>query len=279
MIAVPGGYEAVAYDQRRHIDFWSDTGSWRQAAERMYPQDYGAGDDGSICGGPGVTVAGVLLPGSQHATFIVCGGFTGDGSGWDVVFTEGSDDWRYLVLRSRKLVPLVPAQHMRMAYFCRHALPAVRLRPLSTQVSLTLRSRAPSRSCRIGDGRVLNLRSPATAASRLVLCQRLLPRCGGYLQYLRATGRMARRFDRLASRPQPAGVLTLKWRSQLSLKLSVGTSRTILPEARRDVGRLSMLLPTPRSSSRSLHDKALATLPRQPGILPASRPAMAVGSI
>jgi hypothetical protein len=42
---------------------------------------------------------------AQDATYIVCGPFSGDGSGWDVVFTKGTDGWRYLVPHNRKLAP------------------------------------------------------------------------------------------------------------------------------------------------------------------------------
>src|SRR4030081_1772093 len=90
MVAVPGGYEAALYDQYGHISFWRDVGSWQAEGRLMYPRDLGEGTNKAICGAPGVAVTGSLLPGAQHAAYIVCGQFSGDGSGWDVIFTQGS---------------------------------------------------------------------------------------------------------------------------------------------------------------------------------------------
>jgi hypothetical protein len=104
VLPVPGGYEAVTYDQHGHIDFWDYAGLWRLVAKQNYPRSLGVGD-ANICGKPGIVVTGALLHGARHATYIVCGQFSGDGSGWDVVFTRTADGWRYVMPRGRDLVP------------------------------------------------------------------------------------------------------------------------------------------------------------------------------
>jgi len=106
IVVVPGGYEAASCDQRGDIDFWSDFGSWREVAKSKYPLDDDALGDSAICGGRDVTVRGARLDDAEHATFIVCGAFSGDGSGWDVVFTEGPDGWRYLTPDEGGLMPV-----------------------------------------------------------------------------------------------------------------------------------------------------------------------------
>lgn len=50
-------------------------------------------------------IKGALLAESRHATYIVCGLLSGDGSGWNMIFADGADGWRYLVPHGRELTP------------------------------------------------------------------------------------------------------------------------------------------------------------------------------
>lgn len=89
LVAVPGGYEAATYDQRGHIRFWFDPLSslrWRQVGTSRYPYV-------PQIGPPGAQSDGRLLRNMRHATFIITGQFTGDGSGNAVAFTTGPRGW------------------------------------------------------------------------------------------------------------------------------------------------------------------------------------------
>ncbi|HET6877032.1 MAG TPA: hypothetical protein VFH38_05850 [Jatrophihabitans sp.] len=89
LVAVPGGYEAASYDQLGNLRFWreaSDSGTWTQVGASSYPYV-------PALGPPHARVRGALLSGMQHATFIVYGVFTGDGSGNAVAFTTGANGW------------------------------------------------------------------------------------------------------------------------------------------------------------------------------------------
>lgn len=89
VVRVPGGYEAATYDQLGHLQFWQqadDSTGWAQVGESSYPYV-------PALGRPHAQVRGALLAGMQHATFIVYGVFTGDGSGNAVAFTTGSNGW------------------------------------------------------------------------------------------------------------------------------------------------------------------------------------------
>lgn len=84
VVPVPGGYDAATYDQSGHVDFWQYIKSWKEVARDTYPRNL-SNTNTEICGGPRVTITGALLTGMRHATFIICGQFAGDGSGWDIV--------------------------------------------------------------------------------------------------------------------------------------------------------------------------------------------------
>jgi hypothetical protein len=89
VVAVPGGYEAATWDQYGDIQFWydaPDTVQWRQVGQSRYPYV-------PALGPPHARVTGAALAGMQHATFIVRGVFTGDGSGNAVAFTDGPNGW------------------------------------------------------------------------------------------------------------------------------------------------------------------------------------------
>jgi hypothetical protein len=88
LVAVPGGYEAISYDQQAHIEFWKYTRTdWTRVATSSYPYP-------RTIGGPAEAKAtGTLLRNMHDATFIVTGNFTGDGSGNAVAYTTGSRGW------------------------------------------------------------------------------------------------------------------------------------------------------------------------------------------
>jgi hypothetical protein len=89
VVAVPGGYEAATWDQFGAIQFWydaADTLTWQQVGQSRYPYS-------RALGAPHAHALGALLTGMQHATFIVRGIFTGDGSGNAVAFTDGPRGW------------------------------------------------------------------------------------------------------------------------------------------------------------------------------------------
>jgi hypothetical protein len=89
LVAVPGGYEAATYDQRGTIRFWAEpaaSASWQLIGASRYPYS-------AALGAPGAHVTGALLRQMSHATFIVTGLFTTDGSGNAVAFTTGAKGW------------------------------------------------------------------------------------------------------------------------------------------------------------------------------------------
>ena len=88
LVAVPGGYEAISYDQTSQIGFWKYAGTdWQQVGTSSYPYS-------SAIGAPADAKAvGALLTGMRDATFIVTGNFTGDGSGNAVAYTTGARGW------------------------------------------------------------------------------------------------------------------------------------------------------------------------------------------
>jgi hypothetical protein len=96
LVAVPGGYEAATYDQRGHVRFWFDPVSslrWRLIGTSRYPYV-------PQIGPPGAESDGRLLRYMRHATFIITGQFTGDGSGNAVAFTTGARGWG--VIKAKK---------------------------------------------------------------------------------------------------------------------------------------------------------------------------------
>jgi hypothetical protein len=89
LVGVPGGFEATSYDQSGHIRFWFESTaatSWRLIGRSRYPNV-------AQLGPPHATAEGALLRNMTHATFIVRGYFSGDGSGNAVAFTTGPGGW------------------------------------------------------------------------------------------------------------------------------------------------------------------------------------------
>ena len=89
LVTVPGGYEAAVYDQHGTIEFWgvqNSAAQWSRLGASSYPVV-------TQLGPPQAQVSGALLHGMQHATFIVHGVFTGDGSGNAVAYTDGPHGW------------------------------------------------------------------------------------------------------------------------------------------------------------------------------------------
>jgi pimeloyl-ACP methyl ester carboxylesterase len=87
-IAVPGGYEAAAWDEAGHITFWkwaAGTTTWSQVGASTYPVLRTEPID--------TTITGALLSGMTDATFIASGFFSGDGTGRYIAFTHGPHSW------------------------------------------------------------------------------------------------------------------------------------------------------------------------------------------
>jgi hypothetical protein len=88
LVAIPGGFEAISYDQSGHIGFWRNSGAaWLQVGASTYPYSSGIGAPADAA------ATGALLRDMQHATFIVTGVFTTDGSGNAVAYTTGPRGW------------------------------------------------------------------------------------------------------------------------------------------------------------------------------------------
>ena len=89
-VAVPGGYEAAAWDQIGRVTFWKWTNAsrtWDQVGASTYP----------VLPPPSVksrtTITGALLTGMSDATFIANGLFSGDSTEHFVAFTNGPHGW------------------------------------------------------------------------------------------------------------------------------------------------------------------------------------------
>lgn len=85
-VAVPGGYEAAAWDEAGHVSFWKwAAGTWRRVGASRYP----------VVGMEPIetTITGALLTGMSDAVFIVNGYFSGDGTGTYIAFTNGPHGW------------------------------------------------------------------------------------------------------------------------------------------------------------------------------------------
>ena len=90
IVGVPGGFEAMTWDQATHVGFWYDpttSTTWQPVGSSVYPWVPAIG------GPPQAAATGALLIGMQHATFIVTGNFSGDGSGNAVAYTTGANGW------------------------------------------------------------------------------------------------------------------------------------------------------------------------------------------
>jgi hypothetical protein len=116
IVAVPDGYDALAYDQAGQYFFWAYRGyNWTKQSEWTDPR--------YIDGEFSASATGQVLPGMSDATFIVNGPFTGDGSGNYMALTTNGSSWGPLVsTSSRTLVvdPQVnstsPFLHLRLAF-------------------------------------------------------------------------------------------------------------------------------------------------------------------
>jgi hypothetical protein len=90
LVAVPGGYQAVTWDQRGQLYFWqnpSASTSWTRIGSSTYP--YSA----SIGAPANANATGARLTGMTNATFILTGLFTTDGAGNAVAYTTGTNGW------------------------------------------------------------------------------------------------------------------------------------------------------------------------------------------
>jgi hypothetical protein len=89
-VAVPGGYEAAAWNETGRVTFWKWTNAsrtWDQVGASTYPvlpRSFGT---------PSTTITGALLTGMSDATFIANGSFSGDGTGNFIAFTIGPRGW------------------------------------------------------------------------------------------------------------------------------------------------------------------------------------------
>lgn len=89
-VAVPGGYEAAAWDNTGRVTFWrwtSGSQAWARVGASTYPVLP------ATFGTPDATVTGALLAGMSDATFIAQGQFSGDGTGSFIAFTNGPRGW------------------------------------------------------------------------------------------------------------------------------------------------------------------------------------------
>jgi uncharacterized membrane protein YphA (DoxX/SURF4 family) len=89
LVAVPGGYQAVSWDQRG-LYFWQNASasmSWTHIGSSIYPYS-------ATIGAPAnANATGAPLTGMTSATFIVTGLFTTDGAGNAVAYTTGTNGW------------------------------------------------------------------------------------------------------------------------------------------------------------------------------------------
>jgi pimeloyl-ACP methyl ester carboxylesterase len=88
LVAISGGYEAAAWDQKGNVTFWKLVGpsqTWTRVGVSTYPVVRGEP--------PSTAFTGALLDGMSDATFIADGFFSGDGTGNDIAFTNGARGW------------------------------------------------------------------------------------------------------------------------------------------------------------------------------------------
>ncbi|TWP36207.1 hypothetical protein [Leekyejoonella antrihumi] len=93
IVRLGSGYEAATLGQGNDVVFWSSTGrTWtRNGTSTRLPVH--SGNHGQV------TVAGSLLPGAKHATFVVTGAFTGDGTGGALAYGHGPRGWSLITAR------------------------------------------------------------------------------------------------------------------------------------------------------------------------------------
>lgn len=89
VVGLPGGFEAVLFDDTGHLRFWSsvDGSHWSQDQTASYRYD--ARD----AKGQQLTATGTVLTGMKNATFILHGIFSGDGTGNAMAYTYGPHGW------------------------------------------------------------------------------------------------------------------------------------------------------------------------------------------
>jgi len=87
LVDIPAGAEMIVVEQTKQVSFWH----WDKAKHEIthggfstYPYDP------TGLGQPQATARGALLTGMSHATFIVKGNFSGDGSGNAVAYTDST---------------------------------------------------------------------------------------------------------------------------------------------------------------------------------------------
>ncbi|NNG39988.1 hypothetical protein HJ588_12005 [Flexivirga sp. ID2601S] len=87
VVRVGSGWEAATQAPKR-LTFWTwSAGAWHQDGTAVIPEVFCA----TSCPAPKLT--GALLPGADHATFLVDGGFTGDSTGQAFAFGRGAAGW------------------------------------------------------------------------------------------------------------------------------------------------------------------------------------------
>ncbi|WP_375497676.1 serine/threonine-protein kinase [uncultured Jatrophihabitans sp.] len=86
-VITSAGVEAISVGQQGSVTFWSEAGNTlQQVGTSTYPYS-------SSLGPPDAGATGAVLTGMTHATFVVSGTFSGDGSGNAVAYTDGSKGW------------------------------------------------------------------------------------------------------------------------------------------------------------------------------------------
>lgn len=102
-VATPGGFEIIVVGQQGKVFFWSWDNSRKvlsNVGSSTYPYDP------KSVGPPKAAAKGTVLSGTVHATFIVTGVFSGDGSGNSVAYTTGHIGWGAIkALPSGNLAP------------------------------------------------------------------------------------------------------------------------------------------------------------------------------
>lgn len=98
-----GSYEGASVDKSGTVEFWSYRGGqWHRVGQSTYPV---------LPNRPGdATAQGQLLPGMTHATFILTGGFSEDGTANNAAYTaDDNGKWGLIVPEERG--DLIPSGH------------------------------------------------------------------------------------------------------------------------------------------------------------------------
>ena len=101
-VQTPSGSELMVVTQRGKLEFWT----WLASAHTLqltgtstYPYAPGS------LGAPSAKGTGALLSGMDHATFVITGTFTTDGSGNAIAYTRGAGHWGAVKASGTRLVP------------------------------------------------------------------------------------------------------------------------------------------------------------------------------